>query len=149
MRPALRWAVAALPYAALAPLLRGTPDPLRGFAPMEPLGAAANGLLVAGALCAHSLCYARWHRNDPARITANELLTRLWFVGYGLLVVGGAGGAWDLYATLALGWAAATFLAHLALGSRLGGYPAAANYGLLGAFLIGSVLLQRLALGTP
>ncbi|MEA3204128.1 MAG: hypothetical protein QOI63_1808, partial [Thermoplasmata archaeon] len=138
----------AAPYAGLALVLKQVPDAATSFQPMPWSHAAGHALVLLGLMGLHAACYARWSRGAPRRIAANELLTRLWFVAFGFLVVAahphGPGG---LFLAAGLAWAGLSWLTHLALARRQGGYRAISNVALLGLFLLGLALLGLVALG--
>ncbi|MEK6985860.1 MAG: hypothetical protein AABX89_05730 [Candidatus Thermoplasmatota archaeon] len=141
MRNAGRVALALLPFAALAPVLRLVPNAATAFQPMPWSHAAGHALVLAGLMAAHAACYARWSVGAPRLIAQNEAFTRLWFVTFGFLVVAGHKPTGGLYLALALPWAALSFLAHRRFALRDGGYRFTTNFGLLGFFLLGLALI--------
>ncbi|MFO1534504.1 MAG: hypothetical protein ABR586_02450 [Thermoplasmatota archaeon] len=146
--PLHRIALAALPYAGLAAVLKQVPDAATSLQPMPWSHAAGHALVLLALMGAHAACYQRWSRGAPGRIAANELLTRLWFVALGSLVVQAhPDGPGALFLLGGLLWASLSWLTHLALARRQGGYRALPNVALLGLFLLGLALLGLTALG--
>lgn len=123
-----------LPYAAIAVVLRQWPLPW-----LEAIGHAS---LLLALMAAHAACYRLWQPHAPGRILANELLARLWFATYALLLAGLLDG--DL-AVLALGFplAVSSWLVHRRLVAR--GYGLAQNVLHLGVLLLLLVMLLTAA----
>lgn len=146
--PLGRIARVGAPYAGLAVALKQVPDAATNFQPMPWSHAAGHALLLLGLMSAHTACYKRWSLGAPRRIALNELLTRLWFVAFGVLVVMvHPGGPALLFLLAGLAWAALSWLTHLAMTRRHGGYCALPNLAMLGVFLLGLALLGEIALG--
>src|SRR5262249_44292290 len=140
--PLLRIVRVATPYAGLALVLKQVPDAASRPLPMPWSHAAGNALLLFGLMALHAACYAPWSPGAPRRIAATELLTRLWFAAFGLLVVAAhpLGHAASFLAA-GLAWSGLSWLTHLAMTRRNGGYCALPNTALLGLFLLGLALL--------
>lgn len=146
MRRAGAFALAALPFAALAAVLRQVPSAASAFQPMPWWQAVLHAAVLLGLMAAHAACYARWSRGAPRRIELNEGLTRLWFVAFGYLVVAAHRPTGPLYLALALPWAALSFEAHRATVRRRGAYAAVASLANHGLFQVGLALIGLLAI---
>ena len=137
-------AVAVAPFAFLAAVLHLLPLPPYREGPVPWAWAAANAGFLLAAFTAHALCYARWQPHAPGRMLANELMARLWFVAYGVLVVGQAGPNGFRLLLLALPWAALCWEVHRQE-VRRNGYRVAWNLGAWGVYLLGLALLELVA----
>jgi hypothetical protein len=126
-------ALAVAPYAAIAAVL---------LALVPPWQAVGNAALLLGFMAAHATCYRLWQPHAPQRILANELLTRLWFATYVVLIAGLLDGAMAV-AALAFPLAFTSWLLHRRLVQ--GGYQAAQNVLQLGVFLLLLTLLLTAA----
>src|SRR5688572_22319036 len=71
--------LAVAPYAAVAAVL---------LAVVPPWHAVGHAALLLALMAAHATCYQMWQPHAPRRILLNELLTRLWFATYLVLLVG-------------------------------------------------------------
>lgn len=120
-----RWAIAAAAYVALAGALHAIPLPW----PM----AVGNAALLAGLMWGHATCYALWQPFAPGRILANELLTRLWFAAYAVLIAGLLGRPIVVVGEFGVGFALGAWALH-GRGVRQG-YDVAENVAFLGLFL--------------
>lgn len=124
MRPRATWLLTPLPFAALAYALLDLP--------ISRLRAVGNAALLFVLMVAHAACYARWQPRAPNRILVNELLARLWFAVYAILIAGLLGGNM-LAAALGLPLAFASWQVHRA---RLNGtYHVVDNVVQLGIYL--------------
>ncbi len=137
-------AVAVAPFAFLAAAFRLLPLPPFGTAPVPWAWAAGNAALLLLAFSAHAWCYARWQPHAPGRMLANELMARLWFAAYGVLVVGRASPNGFRLLWLAVPWAALCWEVHRQ-DVRRGGYRAIWNLGAWGVYLLGLGLLELVA----
>jgi hypothetical protein len=147
--PLRRLLLALVPYAGLTAALKQVPDAATRFQPMPWSHAAAHALVLLALMALHAACYARWSRGAPRRIAANELLTRLWFVAFGFLVVAAhPHGPGALFLVAGLAWAGLSWLTHLATTRRDGRYCVVPNVALLGLFLLGLALLGLVSLGS-
>lgn len=125
--------LAVAPYAAIAAVL---------LALLPPWQAVGNAALLLAFMAAHAACYQMWQPHEPRRILVNELLTRLWFATYVVLLAGLLDGA---MAVAALGFplALTSWLLHRRLVQD--GYRAAENVLHLGVFLLLLTLLLTVA----
>jgi hypothetical protein len=139
-------ALALLPFAALAAVLKQVPDAATSFQPMPWSHAAGHALVLLGLFAAHCACYARWSVGAPRRIAANELMARLWLVVFGFLVVAGHKETGGLYLLLAGLWTALSFLTHRRWVAKQGGYRFLSNLGTWGLFLFGLSLIGLLSI---
>lgn len=112
------------PYAAIAAIL---------LAIVPPWHAVAHAALLLVLMAAHAACYQVWQPHAPGRILVNELLTRLWFATYLVLLVGMLDGA-IVVAVLAFPLVVSSWLVHRKLVRR--GYDAAENVLHLGVVLL-------------
>lgn len=118
------WLVTPLPFAALGYVLQDLP--------ISRVRAVGNAVLLFGLMVAHATCYARWQARAPNRMLVNELLARLWFAVYIILVAGLLDGSLAA-AALGLPLAFASWQVHRA---RLNGtYHAVDNVVQLGVYL--------------
>jgi hypothetical protein len=116
--------LAVAPYVAIAAVL---------LALLPPWQAIGNAALLFGLMAAHAACYRLWQPHAPRRILLNELLTRLWFATYLVLLVGLLDGAL-VVAALGFPMAVSSWAVHRQLLAR--GYDAAQNVLQLGVFLL-------------
>lgn len=146
--PLTRLAAAGLPFAGLAVALKQVPNAATSFQPMPWSHASGHALALLALMSAQAILHRRWSVGAPRRIAANELLVRLWFAALGYLVVQGhPDGPGLLFLAGALAWTALSWLTHLGLARRQGGYHALPNVALLGLFLLGLALLGLVSLG--
>lgn len=118
-------ALAVASYIGIALALRGLP--------LSWAASIGNAALLFGLLSAHAWCYQRWQPYAPGRILVNELLTRLWFATYVVLLVGLLDGAM-VVAVLGFPLAVSSWLVHRRLVRR--GYQVAENVLQLGVTLL-------------
>lgn len=116
--------LAVVPYAAIGAVL---------LALLPPWQAIGNAALLLALMAAHAACYRLWQPHAPRRILVNELLTRLWFATYVVLLGGLLGGSLAV-AALAFPVAVSSWLVHRRF--VRGGYQAAQNVLQLGVFLL-------------
>lgn len=140
----LAFAAAAAPFVLLAAVLQLLPLPPARLGPVPWSWAIGNAALLFGAFVAHTVCYARWQPHAPRRILVNEALARLWFVAYGVILVGRATPHGFVFLLLALPWAALCWEVHRA-DVRRRGYDVAWNLAAWGLFLLGLALFELLA----
>jgi hypothetical protein len=146
--PLTRIALAALPYASLAAVLKQVPNAATSFEPMPWSHATGHALALLTLTAVQALFHRRWSVGAPRRIAANELLARLWFVAFGYLVVEGhPDGPGLLFLLGGTSWAALSWLTQVGLARRQGGYHLLPNVALLGLFLMGLALLGLTSLG--
>lgn len=142
----LHWrdVAATLPFAGLALAFRFVPLP-PGEGPLTPWSwAAANAIVLFVAFVAHTRCYAVWREGGPRRILANELLARLWFVAFGMIVVGRVSPNGLLLALVALPWALLAWEVHRQDVAKRG-YSVRWNLGAWGLYLLGLALMELVA----
>lgn len=133
--PRIARPLALAPYAAIAAVL---------LALLPPWQAVGNAALLLALMAAHATCYRLWQPHAPRRILVNELLTRLWFATYAVLLVGLLDGA-VVVAALAFPLAVTSWLLHRSL--LRNGYRTAENVLQLGVFLL--LLTLVLAVAVP
>lgn len=137
-------AVAAAPFAFLAAVVRFVPLPPAAVTPTPWPQALGTAALLLAAFWAHTWCYARWQPHAPRRMLANELMARLWFVAYAVVVVGNASPNGFRLLWLAVPWAVLAWEVHRD-DVRKNGYRVAWNLGAWGVYLLGLFLLEVVA----
>lgn len=133
--------LAVAPFITMAGVLKQLPDAFNGGAPMPWTTAVAHTLVLLVLLGAHSWSYARWQPYAPNRILVNEFLTRLWFVLFGLLLVGLHGEYGGIYLVMAAAWAVASWCTHYLVLRQQDGYVAGVNLAMLGLYVLGLALM--------
>lgn len=143
-RDLMSFASAVAPYVLLVPVLRLLPLPPATTGPVPWAWAVGNAALLLGAFVAHTLCYARWQPAAPRRMLVNELLARLWFVAFAVIVVGRTtSNGWRLL-LVALPWALLCWEVHRNDVQRHG-YRVAWNLGAWGLYLLGLSFAELVA----
>jgi hypothetical protein len=140
-----KWVLAVGPFIALAAVLHRLPDPHGGLNADAWPHAIVHTTILFGLMAAHAACYRRWSAASPNRMLVNEFLTRIWFVVFGLLLVGMAGDQAPIFAVMAAPWAVASWCTHYLLLRGQGSYVVATNLTVLGVFLLGLALMGLIA----
>lgn len=133
--------LAAAPFITLSGVLKQLPDGGRLGVPMSWGSSLLHAGILLGLVAAHAWCYARWQPHAPNRILVNEFLTRLWFVLFGLLLVGAVSEYGGLFLVMAAAWAVASWCTHYLILRRQERYAPGANIAQLGLFLLGLALV--------
>src|SRR5205085_4601582 len=107
-------------YIALAGILRQVPDGFTVPMPMPWSHAVLHSVILFGLMSAHAVCYRLWTPHAPNRMLVNEFLTRIWFILFGLLVIGMAGDEAPIFFVMAAPWAVASWCTHYLLLRREG-----------------------------
>lgn len=137
-------AAAVTPFVLLVPILRLLPLPPAVLGPVPWAWAVGNGALLLAAFGAHTWCYARWAPHAPKRMLVNELLARLWFVAYAVVLVGRASANGWRILLVAVPWALLSWEVHRN-DVRRHGYRVAWNLGAWGTYLVGLALFEFVA----
>lgn len=143
----MRWraVLAGLPFALLVPAFRFVPLPPHHGATTPWEWTVIHAAILAAAFAAHVACYARWQPRAPGRMLLNEALARLWFVTYGILVVGRASPQGLAFLLVGVPWAALAWEVHRQ-DVRKRGYDPTWNLAAWGLFLLGLTGVELVAI---